>query len=1072
MPTLIFSNVEGLAVQYSATLVVLSFAIAWFASFTALDIGGRINATGGAAKAGWLASSGLAMGGGIFSMHFIGMLAATLDVPLNYSPALTALSLICAVGFTGAGFYLVSRAPKKLSTICIAGLPTGLGVAVMHYTGMAAMELSATITYDPVLFCASIVIAVVAATAALWLAFNLEVVWHKAIAAVVMAIAVCGMHYTAMAAANFVPNESLPTPDAGLSPQLLAITVAIGAAVIIGVSLISTVVDRRFTEMEARESEAIQENRDRFHAISSAAPMSIILSTTDGRRVVYGNEHSHELLGSPGEEGRQWGGIREFFIEPDARDTFFDRIQLEGGIENFETRIRRHDGVSIWAMISAKRMKYQGTDMIVSGIYDITDRKEAESQLQGSEEKLRESNTALERALRNSENHARELEAALRRVRETDQATRAKSAFLAMMSHEIRTPMNGIVGLLELLSETDLSGHQKETIQTVRQSAFSLLRIIDDVLDFSKIEAGKLDIEDTVFDPARLIESVGEIHAPNGWKKGLAVVLDCAPNMPECVIGDAARIRQVLNNLVGNAVKFTESGRILIRAECTSKIMSRATIKVTVVDTGIGIESVDKATLFEPFSQAGIATTRRFGGTGLGLTISKQLVELMGGEVGYSSEFGKGSAFWFTLQLEIASTAVQTQPRFPKIDGVTAIVAMADEEGAAVTGRYLAACGIPMLSARNADAAANLTRRARKDATRDVIIMEREFLGTDVATGLKEFEARLAEPATRLVIAVRDPSGMSLFPEHGNRSVVAIPQPIKAKALVDALLVAVGRASPVSKAVSEDGNSLQSAVEPPTRDEALAAGKLILVAEDHPTNRLVIERQLNRLGYACDVVEDGKLALDRLATGEYGLLMTDCHMPNMDGFELTEHVRNGHAGIDPELTVIAITANALLGEADRCLAAGMNDYLSKPVSLKVLNDTLRRWMPLAHDEERVQPEAADPIFIDTSILAELVGDDDEAINALLASFLENMTGNYEELLTSREGDRDVLDRAVHRFAGAARTAGAVPLSRLLDNLRDVLTGGVDADVDNVLAQVADVVEKTRANIISRAGPAH
>lgn len=1084
MPILAYPSLPGLPVYYDPSLVALSFAIAWFASFTALDIGGRINATQGSTKGIWLVCGAVAMGGGIFSMHFIGMLAATIDLPINYAADLTILSLAYAVGFTGFGMFLVSRAPTRPIVLAASGFLTGTGVAAMHYTGMAALQVSAAISYDPTLFTTSIVIAVVAATAALWLAFNLKAAWQKALAAVIMAIAVCGMHYTAMAAATFTKASSSPAAGMTLSPALLAIAVALGALLIIGLFLISTVIDRRMSAMAQREADALKESEARLRTVSEALPISIILSPLDGGRSIYANQQAYDLFQAPTDSSERVP-IRERFADRAAWIEFSIAVRETGNVENFETQMRRYDGTEFWAMISAHRITYQDQDLMVSGYHDITDRKAAEMRLIESDEKLRETNNMLTSALRESEEHGKKLETALRRVRESDQATRAKSAFLAMMSHEIRTPMNGIIGFLELLGESELLDDQRTTVDTIRQSAFSLLRVIDDVLDFSKIEAGHLDIEDTVFDLCGVVESVAEIVAPHAWSKNLSLFADCDPAVPARVIGDPARIRQVLNNLAGNAVKFTEAGKVVIRVEHLSQSGSRAKLRISVTDTGIGIPETAQQDLFEPFTQAEKSTTRRFGGTGLGLTISRRLVDLMGGRMAFESSYGSGSQFWFDLELTVASSKGQSIERFPDIQGIQAVVCAADQEKAQVISKYLSTCGIDNWCTTELAMAEELYQQHGKaNEKMTIAVFDRGVLTSDLHQAVTAFFDAAGDSQGRAVVISRDRAGYSLPPGSRPTNLVMLPQPVKARALADAMLTAAGRASPTLQRQSATDDALPVKKPAPTKAEAIALGTLVLVAEDHPTNRQVIARQLDRLGYACDVVENGALALERLATGEYGILLTDCHMPELDGFELTGCVRGGTHGVNPDLPIVAITANALLGEAERCLAVGMNDYLAKPASLKDMSAVLKRWVaqpeiaaPASESDAQPRP-AAEPgdangpqsqIAIDLGVLEELVGDDPEAIRDLLASFLANLVENHDELSAARDLGIEEMDHAAHKFAGAARTAGAVSLSLSLDKLRAALAAKASAEIDGLLADVTTSVNHTRTAIKNEIG---
>ncbi|HUG04133.1 MAG TPA: ATP-binding protein, partial [Steroidobacteraceae bacterium] len=613
---------------------------------------------------------------------------------------------------------------------------------------------------------------------------------------------------------------------------------------------------------------------------------------------------------------------------------------------------------------------------------------------------------------------------------EARDANHAKSRFLATMSHEIRTPLNGVIGMVDVLHQTSLRGYQVEMVDLIRDSAYSLLSIIDDILDFSKIEAGKLELSVEPMDVASVVKATCGMLEHMAARRGVALTLFVDPEIPSALRGDAVRLRQVLVNLGSNAIKFSSGGerqgRVSLRASLAEAFADRVRIEFRVTDNGIGMSDMIVGRLFTPFTQADASTTRQFGGTGLGLTIARYLVGLMGGEIKVTSEPGQGSTFRVSIPLERSAEAPAPSGPDSDVAGLSCIVIGGSDGIADDIATYLTYGGADVSRATTlAEAAAKVAGRGRERFIW-VIDAENQVPANEELRAVSSGAREQAED--RFVVIGR---GQRRRPRSDTPDVVTLDaNAMTRRTFIQAVAIAAGRAE-LDRTVIQAGRGEQE-FRAPERTQAARTGRLILVAEDNETNQQVIQRQLAMLGFAADLAGDGREALMRWESGLYALVLTDLHMPLMDGYDLARAIRLGESG-RARTPIVALTANALRGEADRCRAAGMDDYLSKPAPLRQLQAVLEKWLPAAGDtrpEEHKMAAAAavSSAPIEAGVLAGLIGDDEEAIGRILGVFGNGLPASADELRTAcaaRDAKRVLA--AAHRLKSSARSTGALRL---------------------------------------------
>jgi PAS domain S-box-containing protein len=820
------------------------------------------------------------------------------------------------------------------------------------------------------------------------------------------------------------------------------------------------------TEQKQAEA-AIRESEAKFKAIIASSPDGIGMASMDGKMLLISDSLAN-MYGFAEDEKDAYLGKNIFqFIDKSSHESLKNNlITLRNGVKFgvSEYLAVKKDGTRFPVDSNSTILRdSEGSPIgIVFVQRDITKRKQAEAELLNTNMQLEESIT-----------RANTLAV------QAEMANIAKSEFLANMSHEIRTPMNGVIGMNGLLLETELNEEQRNYAEIVRSSSEALLTVINDILDFSKIEAGKLELETLDFDLQNLLDDFAATLAMRAHEKNLEFICTAHPDVPVLLKGDPGRLRQILTNLVGNAVKFTAQGEVVVRVTCLEKSDSKVELKFSIRDTGIGIPPEKIGLLFNKFSQVDASTTRKYGGTGLGLAISKQLAELMGGTIGVESEMGAGSDFWFTVRLKV-------QPKTSK-DGQNEITDLASLKGVRilivddnVTSREiltlrLSSWGMRPAEAENGPTALRMLASAKEEGDPFLIaVLDMQMPITDgsMLGQIIKADENLAGTHLILLSSLGDRGDSQHYAKIGFAGY--FHKPLRHAELCNALSSLL-----VRDVLQIENRAVVTARE--IRPLKVKAGVRVLLAEDNATNKLVALGILKKLGLKADAVENGKEVLNALESIPYNLVLMDVQMPEMDGLEATIRIRDTRSAVlDHNIPIVAMTANAMQGDRGRCLDAGMNDYVSKPVNPQILAEVLSRWLPGEESEEKIRDgqssksktsmpvEEQRPVFDKIHFLQRLMNDE-ELARIVIAGFLEDIPLQIQELKDSlARGDAVIAERQAHTIKGAAANIGAAVVrttaAEMEKSAKDGNLRAVQTQMSELELQFAALVEVLKNEI--------
>ncbi|MCF7810316.1 response regulator [bacterium] len=773
-----------------------------------------------------------------------------------------------------------------------------------------------------------------------------------------------------------------------------------------------------------KAEEELRESEKKFREMADLLPQPLFEIDINGK-LTYFSRSGLKLTGYTDEDFTRGVNIYNL-ITPDEKEKLRLNISRAYGGEQVNgseyTLVKKDGSIFQVIMYSTPVIHDKAICGLRGVIIDITDRKKFIDELKRSKDETDKINLELEKAVK----HANQM------AYQADVASQTKSEFLANMSHEIRTPMNGIIGMTGLILDTDLDPEQKDYARTILNSADSLLTIINDILDFSKIESGKLDIETIDFNFRLTVEDICDVMSIRAHEKNVEIINEIEPNVPSLLKGDPGRLRQIMINLIGNAIKFTAVGEVALAASLIEEDDNKCFIRVAIRDTGIGIPHDKIDTIFESFTQADASTTRKYGGTGLGLSITKRLVELMHGKIGVISEVEKGSTFWFEIPFEKQKINTKTVRKFAEdIRGKKVLIVDDNETNRRVLRGMLESWDCRYDEAVDGSSAIDKLRQAKEDGDPfDVSVIDMIMPGMDGEMLGRRIKETDEIRNTSLIL-------LSSFQKRGdaNRLVKIgfsgyLSKPIKQSQFYDCLALVFSDHGEVAEEMPKELITRHTIAE--SRRHSLN----ILVTDDNLTNQKVAMKVLEKLGYRADVASNGREAVDILSEKKYTMVLMDVQMPEMDGLEATKFIRDEKSSVlNHNIPIIAMTAHVMKGDKEKCLEVGMNDYISKPIQPKKLMEVIERWSDdkdKPYGEEVIDESSFDKfeLFNIEDILNRL-GDDEEILVEILEVFIEDIPKQIEIVREALiQQDSEQIRSQAHTLKSACGNVGAQSLQEL------------------------------------------